>query len=303
MRIVFWGTSEFAIPALKELLTNGHELLAIITVPDQPVGRKKILTPPPLSVAALELGIPVLQPASLKEDSAFEQFKFLNPDLAVVAAYGKIIPQRYLELPPQGFLNIHPSLLPKYRGATPVQSAILEGESKTGVTIMEVDAEMDHGPIIMQEEVSIEQNETYTELHDRLALVGARLLVQSIATPPEPQEQDHNQATFTKIFTREDARINWNKTGEQIYNQIRALNPEPGTWTTWKGQILNIISAKPGTNSLGRPGLIQKHEGEIVVGTSTYDLALKTIQLEGKNETSVSDFVNGHPDFLKSTLE
>jgi len=282
MKIVFWGTSEFAVPALEALLKAGFEITAVITTPDQPVGRKKVITPPPVKMAAENLGLKVIQPAKLKDDVFFEEYKSLAPNICVVAAYGKIIPERYVNIP-KHFLNIHPSLLPKYRGPTPIQTAILNGEIKTGVTIMQIDKEMDHGPVFTQKESPIGPDETYLELHDRLAQEGAEILINVIKNTDNltPREQDHTQATFCKIFEREDARIDWSRSSQEIYNQIRALNPEPGTWTTWQDKVLNIKKA----------ALVDSQ------------LSLVSVQLEGKNETSVKDFLSGHSDFKLSELK
>lgn len=276
MKIIFFGTSEFAVPALETLYEAGFDL-TVITMPDQPVGRKKILTPPPIKIAADKFGLKVLQPSRLKDDVFFEEYKSLQPDFCVIAAYGKIIAERYISAPKYGFINIHPSLLPKYRGPTPMQTAILNGDSETAVTIIQIDKDMDHGPIFVQKKYAIGPNETLPELHDRLAKEGATLLIDVIKnfSTIKLLEQNHNQATFTKIFDRADGKIDWSRPTQEIYNQIRALNPEPGTWTTWNNKILNIKKAT------------------LVDGK----LSLITIQLEGKKETSFADFLSGHTDF------
>ncbi len=288
MKIIFFGTSEFAVPALEALHDAGFDL-TVITTPDQPVGRKRILTPPPVKIAGEKLGLKVLQPPKLKDDVFFEEFKSLEPDFCVIAAYGKIIAERYINTPKYGFLNIHPSLLPKYRGPTPIQAAILNGETRTGVTIMQIDKDMDHGPIFEQKEFTIGPDETYLLLHDRLAEEGASLLIDVIKNVETltPREQNHDQATFCKMFEREDARIDWSQSPQKIYNQIRALNPEPGTWTTWQDKVLNIKAAFVETSaSQGKP-----------------ELKLTKVQLEGKKETSMADFLSGHPDFNISQLK
>lgn len=305
MTIVFWGTSEFAVPALEALHGAGFDL-TIITMPDQPTGRKKILTPPPVKVTAEKLGLKVLQPSKLKDDAFFEEYKSLSPDLCVVTAYGKIIGQRYLDVPKHGFLNIHPSLLPKYRGPSPIQTAIMNGDTETGVVITIVDADMDHGPILKKQEVRIMNQETYTELHDRLAEIGAKLLVETI---PEyvngkikPQEQDHSKATFCKMLEREDGRIDWSRSPQEIYNQIRALNPEPGTWTTWPSFAEACATAKAigGTRSAGKQDKILNIKSAKLVDGK---LQLVTLQLESKKETSLAEFLNGHPDFKISDCQ
>ena len=281
MKVVFFGTSEFAVPSLTALYEAGFDV-TVITMPDMPSGRNKIITSPVIKAIAEKFSLKVLQPKTLKDDLFFEEFKSLAPNICVVAAYGKIIPEQYLSIP-KYFLNIHPSLLPKYRGPTPIQTAILNGEEKTGITIMQVDKDVDHGPIFEQKEFVIEPDETYPLLHDRLAEEGAEILmdvIQNIDTIT-PREQDHSQVTFTKIYERADARIDWSRSAEEIYNQIRALNPEPGTWTMWNDKIINIKKA-------------ERIEGK---------LTLSLIQLEGKKETTLAEFLHGHPDFDVSQLK
>ena len=274
MSIVFFGTSEFAVPALKALVKAGYDIAAIVTMPDQPTGRKQTLSAPPVKLAALELGLSVVQPETLKNT----HLKF-EADLGIVAAYGKIIPQQIIDQFGHGILNIHPSLLPKYRGPSPVQTSILNGDSETGVTIMQLDAGMDTGPTLSAKEVQINSQESYTELHNRLADLGAQLLIEAIPQYIDghlkPKPQDDGLATVTKKFEREDGKINGSENPDQINNQIRALNPEPGTWTTWKGKILNIKKAH-----------IDNHK-----------LAIDTLQLESKKETTFTDFLHGYPDF------
>lgn len=299
------------MPALEALHEAGFEISAVITMLDQPVGRKKILAPPPVKIAAEKLGLKILQPERLKDDTFFEEFSALQPDFCVIAAYGKIIAERYITTPKYGFLNIHPSLLPKYRGPTPIQTAILNGDNETGVTIIQIDKDMDHGPLLASQEFSISnfQFSNAKELENKLAELGAKLLVETIPKlingEIKPKEQDHSQATFTKIFKREDARIDWSRPPREIYNKICALNPEPSTWTTWH---------QPGSASSD-----STKSGEATFGTSTIrgdkilnikkatfvdnKLSLITIQLEGKKETSMADFLSGHPDFDISQLK
>ncbi len=301
LKIVFFGTPDFAMPVLDALIKNGYN-------------------------------VSHFQSKSLRDEQTFETFKLLNPDLCVVAAYGKILPQKFLNVPRYGFLNIHPSLLPKYRGPSPVQTALLNGDEETGVTIMVMDAEVDHGPLLAMQEFSISnfQFSNHDELAKELFELGAKLLIETlpkyIRGELKPMEQDHGQATFTKMFQREDGRINWKESCENIYNRIRALNPEPGTWTTWKGKILNISdgvateteegwpqSGDPGRVEVSRPNpsgvrrgqdpVVFKINGEIAVAAKKCYLILKSIQLEGGKKMDAKSFVNGHPDFLNSTLE
>jgi len=278
-KIVFFGTPDFAMPVLESLTQAGYI-----------VSHFKSKSP--------------------KDDAVFDEFKKLNPDLCVVAAYGKILPARYLDVPKYGFLNVHPSLLPKYRGPSPIQTTILNGDKKTGVSIMMIDAEVDHGPILTQQEFPIPEFRfsNHDELAKELFELGAKLLIETlpkyIAGKLKPKEQDHSQATFTKMFKREDGRINWSESGEKIYAQIRALNPEPGTWTTWKSKVINIYNITTfSVVSPQAPGTIKKIDNKIAVATSKGYLDLITVQLEGGKKMDAKSFVNGHPDFVDSQLE
>lgn len=284
LKIIFFGTPDFAVPALKLLSDSACHVVAVFTQPDKHIGRKQVLSPPPVKFKAESLKLKVFQPKTLKDNQVFEDFKNLNPDICVIAAYGKMIQKRYLDIPKFGFINIHPSLLPKYRGPSPIQAAILNGDRETGVTIMIVDEEMDHGKIVSSIKYQVSSNKNYKEIECDLAELGAKLLIETI---PEyvngniqPTEQNHNQATYTKLLTREDGKIDWNKSAQKIYNQIRALNPEPGTWTTWKDKIINIKKA----------------------GLTDGKINIQTIQMEGKKEMPFQEFLNGHKDFSVSKL-
>src|SRR3989344_324010 len=235
MKLVFFGTSKFAVPALKKLADSDYEIAAVITQPDKPAGRKQELSPSPVKEAAQELGLKILQPSKL--DSKFE---IPDSDIFIVASYGKIIPKSILAIPKYGTLNIHPSLLPKYRGPSPIQSAILNGDKETGVSIMVLDAEMDHGPVLANVKAQISNNKGFRELHDGLAVTGAELLMEVLAKyingEIKPQPQDHSQVTFTKIITKDDGRIDWNKPAEVINNLIRAYEDWTVAWPTLDGQ-------------------------------------------------------------------
>ncbi len=323
LKIVFFGTPDFAVPALEALIAEKYNVVAVITQPDKPTGRKKILSPPPAKVTAQKLGLMVLQPTSLK--TGIDILKFLRIsefNLGIVAAYGKIIPKEILDIPKYGFVNVHPSLLPKYRGPSPIQTAILNGApapisrerdwcgagTETGVTIMLMDEKIDHGPILKQKIYNLQPTTHYKEVEKDLAKLGAKLLVdilpKYISGKIKPEEQEHHLATFTKMFKREDGRINWSEPAEKIYNRIRALNPEPGTWTTWKGKVINIPNAT--MSDVVRPqvaGTVVKLDENIAVATKKCYLILKSIQLEGGKEMDAKSFLNGHPDFLNSILE
>ncbi|MEK7603941.1 MAG: methionyl-tRNA formyltransferase [Patescibacteria group bacterium] len=284
IKIIFFGTPDFAVPALKLLADSGYQIVAVFTQSDKHIGRKQVLSPPPVKFKADNLKLKVFQPKTLKDNQVFEDFKNLNPDICVIAAYGKMIPKRYLDVPARGFVNIHPSLLPKYRGPSPIQTAILNGDKKTGVTIMLVDEEMDHGKILSSIEYRISDDKNYEGIEDDLAGLGAKLLIETLSEyingNIQLTEQNHEQATYTKLLTREDGRIDWNKSALETYDQIRALNPEPGTWSTWKGKIINIKKA-------------ELADGKINI---------QNIQIEGKKEMAFQEFLNGHPDFTISDL-
>jgi len=279
MRIIFFGTPDFAMPVLESLIKTGYNVSHFKSKP-------------------------------LKDERIFEEFKNLSPDLCVVAAYGKILPSRYLKVPKYGFLNVHPSLLPKYRGPSPIQTAILNGDKETGVSIMVVDEEMDHGPIITKHETQIMNHEYNEALSKRLFTLGAELLIETlpkyINEEIRPEPQGHSQATFTKMFSRDDGRIDWGDSPEKIYNQIRALNPEPGTWTTWNGKIINIKKAELIDPVRSRARTLSASPEDRGAATSNGvdgKLNIQVIQMEGKKEMPFKEFLNGYPDFDISQLK
>lgn len=298
MKIIFFGTPEFALPSLQKLIEAGFAVEAIVTTPDEAVGRKGELTPPPVKVFGQEKNIEILQPTTLRDDSFFDKFKKIEPDVCVIVAYGKIIPQKYLDIPKFGFINIHPSLLPKYRGPSPIQSAILSGDQKTGVTIMRIDAEMDHGPVLANIEYQISDSKGYQEVSEDLAAAGADLLVEILpkylSGEITPQEQDHSLATYCKKYERLDGRIDWSKSAQQIHNQIRALNPNPGTWTTLNGKTLNIFKAEISEKS-GQERIIKDKTSLLIKANDRY-IAPTLLQLEGKKVLAIKDFLNGLRD-------
>lgn len=308
IKIVYFGTSDFAVPSLRYLIQNGYNIIAVVTQPEKPAGRLRVEMPSPVKKVAVENKIPVFEPHSLKKDEDFlKHFKHLNPDICIVSAYGKIIPESILEIPRYGFLNIHPSLLPKYRGPSPIQNAIMNGDEETGVAIMKVDAEMDHGPILKAVSCKLKAV-SYKDAETELAELGGELLLEVLpkylSGEIKPQEQDHAKAIFVKLLTRDDGRIDWNRTAREIFNQIRALNPEPGTWTTWQGKVFNIKSADVlEAEAEGNPGEVVKVNNLIAVKTKKCYLILKQIQLEGGKEMDAKSFLNGHSDFLGSRLE
>lgn len=310
--ILFFGTPEFALPALERLIAEKYDLMGVITNPDEPVGKKHILTPPPIKIFAQKHLIPVFQPEKLKRE--LWNAEIPSTDLFVVAAYGKIIPKSVLEIPKYGMLNIHPSLLPRWRGASPIQSAILAGDRDTGVTIMQLDELTDHGPIVAQETVGIgDRKVTYPQLHDELARAGAELLIKTIPGFLDgtivPVPQDDAKATFCKVLKKEDGRIDWSKSAEEIERMVRALNPWPGAWTVWEGsgkavriRIEEADLALDGS-SQGSPGIIWRKENALLVKTSRDSIIIKRATLEGKKTLTGTDLLRGYPQLLGTILK
>ena len=240
MRILFIGTAELACPCLEAIhRLTGHELIGVITQPDKPQGRSLQLAPPPVKLAAVKLGLPVWQPVKIR--AAVEEIRARQPDLVVVVAYGQILPKALLEIPPRGCINVHTSLLPRWRGASPIQSALLAGDRETGVTIMFMDEQLDHGDIILQRATPIHPDETGATLHDRLATLGADLLAETLTLADWPRrQQDETQVTHARKFAKADGRIDWTKSAVEIDRQVRAFNPWPGAFTDRDGALLKI---------------------------------------------------------------
>ncbi|MBI3952378.1 MAG: methionyl-tRNA formyltransferase [Candidatus Doudnabacteria bacterium] len=297
MRIIFVGTTGFGIPTL-ELLTTHYQLLAVITQPDRPVGRKKILSSSPVKVWAQKNNVAIEQPERIKELEL--RIKDLSPDLLLVAAYGQIIPRSILEIPKFGSVNIHASLLPKFRGATPIQEAILKGETQTGITIIKMDEKLDHGPIIAQQTLTINDSDNYSSLHDRLSQTAAKLVVNTLpdwfAQKINPTMQDEAAATYssTGLLDYSLGRIDWTQNAEINNRKIRALNPEPGTWTTLDGINVKILESDvvPDTR-VELPGKIYIDGSKMLVKCADGSLWIKKIQPEGKKPMSGTDFING----------
>lgn len=307
MKIIFFGTSNFALPCL-EVLHGKYELAAVVTTPDAKVGRRQQVGESPVSALARDLNLTVFKPENLKSNDDFrQQLQALQPDLFVVAAFGKILPKDLIDLPKFRTLNVHPSLLPKYRGASPIQFALLNGETQTGVSIIVMDGEVDHGPILAQESIAIDSDDNFITLSEKLAYKAAGLLEATIedyvSGKIRPLPQDESQATTTKIVTRQDGKVDWSKSAAEIYNQFRAFYPWPGLWTTWNKKVLKILDCLP-TES---PALVSAQAGEILpegivaCGQSTF-LKLNSLQLESKNETGIQDFLNGYQTFVGSRL-
>ncbi len=299
LKIVFLGTPDFAVPSLERLLEGGFDVAAVVTQPDRPKGRGRHLTPPPVKQTALRLGLPVHQPEKLRDPDTIAWFRDLRPDAAAVVAYGKIIPQAMIDIPRLGIVNLHASLLPKYRGAAPIQWAIAEGETRTGVTTMLIDAGLDTGDILLAQETEIGPDETAVELAQRLALMGADLLVQTLrglqAGAITPRPQDHEQATFAPMLTKDAGRIDWSWPAPKIHNRIRGFQPWPGAFTFFGGRTLHIwrsrlsetdLTSPPGTVHVARHALL------VACGGNTA-IELLELQIEGRNRISAAAFING----------
>lgn len=298
MKILFAGTPDFAATALRALLDSEHQVLAVLTQPDRPAGRGKKLTPSPVKQLAVEHGIPVLQPETLKGDAMCAELAALQPDVMVVVAYGLLIPQAILDIPRYGCINIHGSLLPRWRGAAPIQRAIEAGDKETGVGIMQMEAGLDTGPVLLEKRTPITDTDTGGSVHDRLAALGAEALIEALRDLPALQESATVQATdgitYAHKLGKDDARIDWQRPATELFNMIRAFNPWPVTWSTlddapvkiWRAQVLN---------ARGTPGeIIAATDAGVDVACGEGALRLTEIQLPGKRAMPVADVLRGH---------
>lgn len=308
LNIIFMGTPKVAVPVLEALEKTGHQLVGIYSQPDRQSGRGRRVNPTPVKEAALGLGLPVFQPASLRRDEAArEELARLDPDLIVVAAYGLFLPAETFGLPRLNTLNVHPSLLPRYRGPSPVSTAILNGDAKTGVTLIQLDEGMDSGPIVARQTTPIEPNETCDALTERLFRMGADLLVDVLPAwargeiRAEPQVEA--QVTITSRLSREDGLIDWTKSAVHIARQVRAYHPWPGTHTIWQGRTIKIIAATVSVGLASGPaGAVVALDGGVGVATGDGVLELGSLQMEGKRPANALDFVQGYQDFVGSRL-
>ncbi len=310
VRVVFMGTPEFAVPSLEALTLGGYSIVAVYTQPDKPAGRGLTLASSPVKVKALELGIPVHEPRTLRGEEAAAEFKELMPDLVVVAAYAKILPETILAVPEFGCLNIHPSLLPRHRGASPIPAAILSGDEATGVTIMFMEKGLDSGPILTQERVPVGCDDTSWSLTAKLSVEASRLLTETLPRwlkgEIAPRIQNDAEATYSTVITREAGEMDWKKSALRLSREVRAFNPWPGSFTRWRGRQLKVLFAVP------LPGQGQETPGTVVVVTAGNTfvgvatgggiLGLCEIQLEGKKRVTAADFIRGQRDFIGSVL-
>jgi methionyl-tRNA formyltransferase len=309
LRFVFMGSPQFAVPPLEYLLVNNYQVVAVYTQPDRPAGRGRALVSPPVKRVAETWGLLVVQPAVLKEAGVVEQLSGFTPDVIVVAAFGQILPQSVLAMPRLGCLNIHPSLLPRFRGASPVASAILAGDEFTGVSLMVMDEGLDTGPVLARAQIPISAQDTTGSLTTKLSWLGARLLGEVLVhwTRGEltPQPQNEAQASYCGPITKEEGEIDWRLPAVDIWRRVRAFNPWPGCYTRWRGKSLKIIEAVP------LPGEGNAKAGQVVAlaskagfGISTGDgvLGVLRVQLEGKQVLSAAEFLRGQREFIGAVL-
>jgi methionyl-tRNA formyltransferase len=303
MRIIFIGTGEVGLPALQALTKSpDHSVLAVVTQPDKPVGRQLKLSPSPVKAEAFRLHLKIFQPEKIGAAASIAQLRYLNPDVIVVAAYGQILPKGVLDLPAYGCLNLHTSLLPKYRGASPIHSAIAAGEKESGVTIMWMDEGLDTGDILVQQAVALRRHETAQTLHDRLAKIGAELLLKSlplVETGHAPRlKQDASKVTHTKKLSKEDGHIDWDRPQREIDNHIRAMTPWPSAYA-WIPQesdhkMLKIFTTIISRAAKGKPGeIVRVDKHGILVAAKVGGLLLREVQLEGKKRMHAAEFARG----------
>lgn len=300
VRIVFMGTPDFSVPSLQTLVAEGYRVVGVVTQPDRPRGRKQELTPPPVKEAAMELGLPVFQPDRLRNPENVRQLLEWKPDLIITAAYGQILPREILESPRYGCINVHASLLPKYRGGAPIHHALIQGERETGVTIMYMVEALDAGDLLASRSIPIKEEDDVGTLHDKLAQLGAQLLIETVPALLEgkvqPVPQDDNRATYAPNIRREDERIDWNRSAQELVNQIRGLRPWPVAFTLWKGKPLKIWKAEPvSVRESAAPGTVlsQAEEGVIVATGEGGALRIQELQPAGKRRMTAEEFFRG----------
>lgn len=298
MNIVFMGTPEFSVGCFKRLIADGHNVMAAYTQPDKPKGRGHSMMPTPVKEAALECGVPVYQPTTFKDEAVIEQLKGLAPELIIVVAYGKILPQSVLSLPEHGCINIHASLLPAYRGAAPIQWCVLNGEKSTGITSMQMDAGLDTGDMLIKREIEIGENETSGELHDRLAELGAEVMSETICALENgklsPQKQDDSLSNYASMLSKALCPIDWSKSASEIHNQVRGLSPWPVATTMLNGKLIKIHSSKKLEGNGGKCGEVTDNKGRLIVSCGTGLLEIAILQTEGKRAMSAKDFLVGN---------
>lgn len=301
MKILYMGTPDFAVKPLKALIENKYNVCGVVTQPDKPVGRKAILTPPPVKIEAENAGIKVYQPQTLKNGEGIEILKETNPDVVIVVAYGKILPKDFLEFSKYGCINIHGSILPKYRGAAPIQRCVLDGEEYAGVTAMQMDVGLDTGDMLLVEKTKIGENETSGELFDRLADMGAQLLIKTLdklqKDELKPEKQNDEESTYASMLDKSMSPVDWNNSAQQVHNQIRGLDPWPVALTVYNGKTLKLFRSYL-TDSLGsgEAGAVKAvKEGLAVFCGDGKPVIITEVQYEGKKRMKATDFLRGNP--------
>ena len=311
MRYIFFGTSEFARIILQELLQSDMRPILVVTQPPKPKGRKQILFPSPVQILAEQNHLPFLTPPKLDDENFLQTVKNLQPDFALLTAYGKIIPQTLLSLPPKGFLNLHPSLLPKWRGATPIQSTILAGDKKTGVTLFLMDEQIDHGPMIANSKFKIQNSKlTYGELSKELAILGAKLIIETLPQWLEgkitPLPQDESLATYCHKITPEDEKINWRTSAEEVDRKVRALNPNPGVYTMTQKKVIKIIKGFPTVDNklstIKQIGEDFEYEKKMAIKCGKGVYVVETLKPAGKITMTSENFLRGNRWILEQVL-
>ncbi|WP_108669747.1 methionyl-tRNA formyltransferase [Peribacillus acanthi] len=301
-KIVFMGTPDFSVPVLQRIIEDGYDVIGVVTQPDRPVGRKKVLTPPPVKTEALRHNIPVFQPEKIREREELDKILALQPDLIVTAAFGQILPKELLEAPKFGCINVHASLLPELRGGAPIHYSILQGKDKTGITIMYMVEKLDAGDILTQVEVEIEEDDNVGTLHDKLSVAGSTLLSETLPKLLKGElvsiPQDDSKATFASNIKRKQEKIDWNKTGEAIYNHVRGLNPWPVAYTELDESVIKVWKSEKVMNmktTSATPGeVVEVVEDGIIVSTGN-DTCIKITELQpsGKKRMSAEDYLRG----------
>ena len=314
MRLVFLGSPAFAVPSVEALQEAGHEVGLVVTQPDRPAGRGQKSTPPPVAAYARDHGLEVWQTSSLRGPEAEQRLRAVGAEAMALAAFAALVPGNILHLTPGGILNVHPSLLPRWRGAAPIQAALLAGETETGVSIMRLVQAMDAGPILLQERVPIAESDDYLTLEPRLAALGARLLVRALAEQPPPHAQDETRATYCQRIARDDGRIDWSAPAVRIWNQVRAYRAWPQAFTTFQSRELKVLRSWPisvspegGGDSAeatapAMPGTVTILDGSPIVSTGRGLLRLDEVQLEGRRAQAGAEFVRGHPRLVGAVL-
>ena len=299
MRVVYMGTPDFAVKPLEALINNNYEVVGVFTQPDKPVGRKAILTPPPVKVVAENNNIPVFQPDSLKNGAGVEILEELKPDVVIVVAYGKILPKDFLEFAKHGCINIHGSILPEYRGAAPIQWSVLDGKEFAGVTSMQMNEGLDTGDILLVEKTKIKENETSGDLYERLTVLGADVLLKTLeaikTNSLNPQKQDDSKSSYAKMLDKSLSKIDWNLKASEVHNKIRGLDPWPVALTTFDGKNLKLFRSRLLSENYNKQAgsVIKSKDGIIVVCGDKKAVLITEVQLEGKKRMSAVDFSRG----------